>query len=51
MERLLAEDGIVDSLNRMVATFGGFAERLPRRRSSRAAVRTRRSVDPPAIEG
>lgn len=43
-------ESAVDSLNRMVATLGGFAERIPRRRSSRSAVRAKRSADLPAIE-
>ena len=48
-------ESAVDSLNRMVATLGGFAERIPRRRSSRSAVspscsrpRSRRSSTRPS---
>lgn len=44
-------ESAVDTLNRMVTTLSGIADRIPRRRSARPAVRSKPNVDDGAVEG
>ena len=43
-------ESVVDTLNRMVISLSGISDRIPRRRSTRPAVRSKRNVDQDAVE-